>query len=123
MRNLFKKLLFCGALAVSGGAFAAPIDGVYQCTFTSFPLGTVTVYQSLNTNSQGQTVIAPAALELVPAYYGFGVGVATSTTFIGTDSNGAAFAFAVSGTTMTGTMSLKRNGIASPSTVSCSKIW
>ena len=123
MRNICKKLLFSGLLAVSCGAFAGPLDGVYLCNTTVPGVGVMTSYNAVLTNAQGVTGFSVMNVNPGTQAYGYGLGTATSTTFTGTDSNGKPFAFAATGTAMTGTLFVSVNGASVASTSVCSKIW
>jgi hypothetical protein len=127
MRNLFKKLLFCGALAVSGGAFAGPpagpLDGVYLCNTTVPGVGVMTTYNAVLTNAQGVTGFSVMNVSPGTQASGYGLGTATATTFSGTDSNGKPFAFTATGATMTGTGFFQVGAVSLASTSVCSKIW
>ena len=123
MRNICKKLLFSGLLAVSGVAFAGPLDGVYSCSTTVPGVGSIASTNVVVTNAQGVTGFSVLSISANTQSYGYGLGTATTTSFVGTDMNGKPFAFVVSGTTITGSLFFNNNGQFIASTSSCLKIW
>lgn len=124
MRNIFKTVLFSGLLAVSAGTFASNVlDGVYSCS-TSVPgVGAIASHNVVITNAQGVTGFSVLSISANTPSYGYGLGTATTTSFVGTDMNGKPFAFVVSGTTISGSLFFNLNGQFIASTSSCLKIW
>lgn len=123
MRNICKKLLFCGALALSAGAFAGSIvDGVHQCTLSVAGFANLTNYYVVVTNPGGQTGIAPVNLQSGTTDTGYSVGTVSGTTFTGQSATGKPWLLTINPTTlaMTGT---GYNGNGFLSSITCAKIW
>jgi hypothetical protein len=122
MRNFVLFLGFCHSL----GCYAAggPLDGIYSCGINL--LGNYyQVYETVNGQPDGTSIHAAAAISPYNSFYGYGIGVATSTSFVGNSMVGLPFNFSINPTThaITGTSGVLVNGQAVNATVSCVKIF
>lgn len=123
MRNIFRKALFSGLLALSGVAFAGSIvDGVHQCTLSVAGFANLTNYYAVVTNPGGQTGIAPVNLQAGTTDTGYAIGTVSGTTFTGQSATGKPWLLTINPTTfaMSGT---GYNGNGFLSSVTCVKIW
>ena len=125
LRALKSMAVICAAV-VGVNAFAAgPLDGVYSCAVSIPGLGVSTIYQTINTNAQGQTVTAPANVTASTAVVGYGLGMVNGYTLTGTTDKGQSFSFTLNPATLTasGVFNLVgANGLL-VTTYSCTKIW
>lgn len=126
LKNILKNVLVCLALATSGGAFAAgPLDGAYACRASYPGVSTFDVYMAIVTNAQGQTASAPVALTTTNHLFGYAIGAASTTAYVGRTSFDQPFSFVVNPQTLSfsGTLGVVVNGLALPAVASCTKIW
>ena len=101
------------------------MDGVYSCAVSIPGIGVSTIYQTINTNAQGQTVTAPANVTAGTAVVGYGLGLVTGYTLTGTTDKGQSFVFSLNPVTLTATGIFNlvgANGLL-PTTYNCTKIW
>ena len=121
-----KSLILACATAASLSAHAGgPLDGVYSCAVSIPGIGVSTIYQTINTNAQGQTVTAPANVTAGTAVVGYGLGLVTGYTLTGTTDKGQSFVFSLNPVTLTATGIFNlvgANGLL-PTTYNCTKIW
>lgn len=130
MRNICKKLLFSGLLAVAGGAFAASIDGGYQCT-TTYPNGSkMTDFKAVLTNAAGTTALGSLRLEQNTDSWGYHTGLITLSTSSGasfnvnnTDGTQSVLVYDAIRLTLSGLYKTTRDGVLTISSLSCSKVW
>jgi hypothetical protein len=120
-----KKLL--AALTLLTGmtsAFAAgPLDGIYSCSVNV--LGSFSQsYVTINGHPDGTSIFAVAAVSPSQAFYGYGIGTATSTSFTGSTMFGQPFNLAVDGSgNISGTIRILINGVFANGTVGCFHIF
>ena len=130
MRNICKKLLFSGLLAVSGVAFSAAMDGGYQC-ITTYPNGSkMTDFKAVLTNASGTTAIGSLRLEQNTDSWGYHTGAITLSTSTGasfnvnnTDGTQSVLVYDAARLTLSGLYKTTRDGVLTISSLSCSKVW
>jgi hypothetical protein len=123
---MLKKLLFSFSFVVfSVKAMAGgPLDGIYSCGLSAAGKN-AQVYITINGHPDGTTIYVPAAISPTNDAHGYGMGTATSTSFIGTTMFGLPFNFTINPATgyLTGTAVINASGTNVTSTVNCLKIW
>lgn len=130
MRNIFRKALFSGLLAVSCGSFAAAMDGGYQCT-TTYPNGSkMTDFKAVLTNAAGSTAIGSLRLEQNTDSWGYHTGTISLSTSAGaslnvnnTDGTQSVLVYDAARLTLSGLYKTTRDGVLTVSSLSCSKVW
>ena len=128
MTSIFKKALFCVALAASSGAFAGgggPLDGAYSCHVAGMGSISFDAYFAVVTNAQGLSAIAPVSADFITSVSGYGMGTATTTSFIGETIFGLPLALVVNPQTLSlaGTMGLRVGSIPTAASLNCNKIF
>jgi hypothetical protein len=121
-----KKLLatFLTFLSASCVYAAGPLDGIYSCNISL--LGTTyPSYVTINGHPDGGTIYAVAAVSQTQNFYGYGIGQASTTSFVGSTMYGYPFSFKAN--TATGTLNgsigiLWGNSVIN-ATTSCAKLW
>lgn len=122
MKNflLSTALLLSSAIANAAG----PIDGIYACNVKLLG-STYSSYVTVNGHDDGTAVYTVAAVSPSQAFYGYGIGTATATSFTGTTMLGAPFNLVVNPTTggITGTIGVNWYGSVVNAIPVCGKIW
>jgi hypothetical protein len=120
-----KKILSALAILTCVSTFAAgPADGIYSCAATV--LGTVTqVYVTINEHADGAAVFAVAAVSPSTPFYGYGIGTATPTSFIGSTMFGQPFSFVASPSygSLNGTIRVLIGNTFANASASCVRVW
>jgi len=122
MKRLFISLLT--TLVVTCVHAAGPLDGIYTCN-ASLAGSNYTSYVTVNGHPDGGTIYAVAAVSPSQYFYGYGIGQASVTNFVGSTMYGYPFSF--NANTMTGTLNGSIGILVGTSvinaTTSCNKLW
>lgn len=121
-----KKIIatFSLLLASLSTLAAGPLDGIYSCNV--YMLGNnYPTYVTLNGHPDGSTVFVPAAVSEITYFNGYGIGVATNTSYSGLTMYGEPFSFTANIFTgaLNGTIRAVIGTTRITATASCAKIW
>jgi hypothetical protein len=125
MSKFMKKLLTVLALTGCAAANAAgPIDGIYSCS-VSLNGSAIQSYVTINGQPDGSSIFAVAAVNSSQPFYGYGIGMATRTSYYGDTMFGSPFNFTVNPSTLafTGTIGVLWYGRYVNAAAICSKIY
>jgi hypothetical protein len=122
MKKFFAALSFvCASFSSFAGG---PLDGIYSCNVYMQGYNYPT-YVTLSGHSDGSTIFVPAAISETTYFNGYGIGVATNTSFTGLTMYGEPFSFTAN--LLTGALSGTIRAVIGTTritvTASCVKIW
>ena len=117
-----KMLAAFAVLMPLSAAAAGPLDGIYTCSL-SIPSGQSQSYVTVNTNAEGATLFAVAALSPSQFFYGYGIGKVNGQTFNGNTMFGAPFALTLTGAGFAGTIGVQISGTLVTAGAYCIRVW
>ena len=122
MKKLLASISLC--LSASIASAAGPLDGIYACTVRLLGYS-YSSYVTVNGHSDGSSVFAVAAVSPSQYFYGYGIGVATDSTFTGMTMFGIPFtlSYAPASGTLSGNIGVLVGSSVVTATASCPKIW
>jgi hypothetical protein len=116
---LLALLLGAGAsIASAGGEW----DGIYSCG-VSAPTISTHAYITVNTNSEGRSLFAVAAVAPNTPFYGYGIGQAQGNAFSGQTMLGKPFSMTYDGFGYTGTIGTVISGRTHTAYATCVRVW
>ncbi len=121
MSSTFKSLAAALLLATASGAGMAaggPLDGVYQCA-----VGGTGVFVTVSGQPSGPSLYTIAALGPTNALYGYGMGTATTSSFVGVTNFNLPFTLGVSQGNLSGSIGVMVGTTATQLPVNCAKIF
>jgi hypothetical protein len=99
-----------------------PADGIYFCSSNAG--GRVSSqYITMNGQPDGRTIFAVAATTPTQAFYGYGIGSVSGSSFAGTTSHGGHFNITITSTGAAGVVGVYVSGTFVNAQVSCTKVW
>jgi hypothetical protein len=122
MKKLFITLLTMFGMSCVNAA--GPLDGIYSCNVsllgTNYPS-----YVTVNGHPDGGTIYAVAAVSQTQNFYGYGIGQASSTSFVGSTMYGYPFNFTANtiAGTLNGSIGILWGSSVVNATTSCAKLW
>lgn len=122
MKKIITTLLT--AFGMSCVYAAGPLDGIYSCNVSL--LGTTyPSYVTLNGHPDGGTIYAVAAVSQTQYFYGYGIGQASTTNFVGSTMYGYPFSFNanINAGTLNGSIGILWGNSVVNATTSCAKLW
>ena len=118
LKRILMSFLMLPSVVHAGGAF----DGIYFCNGSAAGVA-IANYVTVNGQPDGRTIFAVAAVQEITPVYGYGIGQLNGNTFSGSTNFGLPFDLLIDGASIAGTVTIRWNGQAVPTSVTCVKIW